>query len=324
MDKDQFDTLIKQHRKVITHFQQDSGAYPASPNFHAYKYSWFRDGAFIADGLSRAGDIGSVERFFSWCAKIITDRRDYILAGGKLDARFTYEGKEAHEEWGNFQLDGYGTWLWAMQGHAARHGRSLEKYQEAAGLAQHYLKWHWQEECMDWWEERMGVHMATLACVYAGLEAYQHPEAPMVKAAISMTAERTDASLLICPLLGAVTDEAFAPMLKKIETELVSVSGGVHRYAEDSYYGGGEWPVLTSLLGWYYRQLGRSDEARAKLAWVAAQVGEHHWLPEQAQINLLHPETFDEWVAKAGPSASPLLWSHGMFLTLLSELKTGN
>ena len=50
---------------LIDRLQDAGGAYPASPSFSAYRgYSWFRDGAFIADGMSAAGAVDSASRFF--------------------------------------------------------------------------------------------------------------------------------------------------------------------------------------------------------------------------------------------------------------------
>lgn len=306
---------------MVREFQQASGAYPASPNFEVYHYSWFRDGAFIADGMSRAGEVDSAERFFDWCADIVTARREHILSGGKLDARYTYDGQESTEDWETFQLDGYGTLLWAMQGHATRHERNMDKYQEAVGLIQHYLAVHWQEECADWWEERVGRHAASLACIYAGLKAYDHPAAAAVKAAIDLSHERTDASLLICALVGAVDAEMFAPVLAAIESELISQDGGVYRYRDDTYYGGGEWPVLTCMLGWYYAKLARSQDAGAKLEWAVQQMQDNGWVAEQSQAHLLHPEDYKPWVKKWGEPANPLLWSQAMLLTLATEIR---
>jgi len=315
------DTVCEKSAAVITAYQQPQGAYPASPNFINYQYSWFRDGAFIADGMSRAGHIESAERFFTWCARIVNDRRDYILDGGTLDARYTYDGHESSEAWETFQLDGYGTLLWAMKQHAIRHHRNIEQFQEAAGLIQHYLATHWQEPCFDWWEERKGRHAASLACIYAGLKAYEHPEAEAVRTAINISQERTDASLLICALFDAVDRETFAPLLTRIETELVSRDGGVYRYRDDTYYGGGEWPVLTAMLGWYYVRLGRLNDAEQKLSWIVAQMQDNGWIAEQSQTNLLHPEHYDPWVEKWGEPANPLLWSQAMLLNLASELQ---
>lgn len=320
MAHDTLGEFIQKNAEVILQYQQLSGAYPASPNFKVYNYSWFRDGAFIADGMSRAGQVESAEKFFAWCSDIVVSRREHILNGGKLDARYTYDGQESTDEWETFQLDGYGTWLWAMVGHAKRHNRPIDQFQEAAGLTQHYLATHWQEPCFDWWEERKGIHAASLACIYAGLNAYQHPEAARVRDAISLDNERTDSSLLVTALFDAVPTETFAPMLERIESELVSPDGGVWRYRDDVYYGGGEWPVLTGFLGWYYAKLGRADDAKQKVDWIRQQVQPNGWLAEQSQANLLHPEEYEPWIGRWGQPANPLLWSHAMAITAASEL----
>src|SRR5437763_1459666 len=110
--------------------QAPSGAYPASPTFSVYGYSWFRDGAFIADAMSRAGERASAERFFSWCNGVISGRADRIeslladratarpiAAERFLPCRFTLDGEDDAADWWNFQLDGYGTWLWALAAH---------------------------------------------------------------------------------------------------------------------------------------------------------------------------------------------------------------
>ena len=47
--------------ELILELQDASGAYPASPTFSAYAgYSWFRDGAFIADAVEKAKASGLV------------------------------------------------------------------------------------------------------------------------------------------------------------------------------------------------------------------------------------------------------------------------
>ena len=47
-----------------------------SPTFSAYRgYSWFRDGAFIADALSAGGASRLGRRpFFDWCARMLIER----------------------------------------------------------------------------------------------------------------------------------------------------------------------------------------------------------------------------------------------------------
>ncbi len=317
---EQIDWAIEKSAAVISRYQQDSGAYPSSPNFDVYKYSWIRDGAFIADGMSRVGRRESADQFFAWCSNLIIDRRESILNGEHLNARYTYSGQDPTNEWGSFQLDGYGLLLWAIKQHQQRYNLNENIYKEATGLIQHYLDIHWQEPCFDWWEEREGVHAATLACIYAGLQAYGHPTAAIVKAAINLKKERLDSSLIICGLFDAVDPPAMDQIIKDIEASLIGPDGGVYRYADDTYYGGGEWPITTGLLGWYYIKTGRQNQARLKLNWMIEQMKDSGWLPEQLKTNMLHPEYYDQWVAKWGHPANPLLWSQSMLLTLAHEM----
>ncbi|MEX2550928.1 MAG: glycoside hydrolase family 15 protein, partial [Nitriliruptoraceae bacterium] len=78
--------LVARSLQLITAHQAASGAYVASPTFPPYAFSWLRDGAFIADAMSRHGRVASAEAFFGWCARILTDRRErverLIAAGG--------------------------------------------------------------------------------------------------------------------------------------------------------------------------------------------------------------------------------------------------
>jgi GH15 family glucan-1,4-alpha-glucosidase len=294
---------------VIRAGQAPSGAYVACPDFEPYRYSWFRDGAFIADGMSRACDVGSAERFFDWCAGIVEERAAQIRGGERLHTRYTVDGRESEVDWPNFQIDGYGLWLWALRGHCDRHGRASDRWLGGIELTVEYLRRHAGTPCVDWWEEREGIHAATVASVAAGLEAWDE------RVELPRPDERLDASLLALPLLR----RGAAPVTE-IEDRLVSPGGGVHRHLEDTYYGGGEWLLLTAMLGLCYADIGRVEEARAKLDWVADHADSEGRMPEQAQDHLLAPEMYEQWLERWGPSASPLLWSHGMFLTLATAL----
>jgi GH15 family glucan-1,4-alpha-glucosidase len=259
--------------------------------------------------MSRAGEVESAERFFDWCTGILDDRAQEIRSGGRLHTRYTVDGRESAMDWPTFQVDGYGLWLWALREHCNRHSRPADRWQAAVELTLEYLRRQGGEPCIDWWEEREGLHAATLASVAAGAEAWdERIELPEPEV-------RLDASLLAFPLLG----RGAAP-LAAIEARLVSPGGGVHRHLEDTYYGGGEWLLLTAMLGLCYARAGRPDDARAKLDWVAARATAEGHLPEQSQDHLLSPAMYQPWVDKWGPPPSPLLWSHAMFLTLAAEL----
>src|SRR5215470_6439295 len=177
---------LAQRSVAVIHENQDtSGAFLASPNFPVYRYSWLRDGAFIADAMSRAGATECAERFFGWCARLIAARVDTIdellsrrRSGERLEhsdflhARYGVDGSEGSEQWWNFQLDGYGTWLWALDGHARRYRRSVDPYLDGAVASARYIAAFWSQPSYDWWEEHPDhVHTSTLASIAAGLSA---------------------------------------------------------------------------------------------------------------------------------------------------------
>ncbi len=107
--------------------------------------------------------------------------------------------------------------------------------------------------------------------------------------------------------------------LDQVEDTLV-VDGGVHRYLEDEYYGGGLWIVLAGALGCI--QAGY-DKARANeiLDWIEKHADTDGNLGEQVDSALRHPERRVPWVARWGPPASPLLWSHAMYLIAVAALE---
>ena len=299
--------LARRSVEVIRGGQHPSGGYVACPTFPPYGFSWLRDGSFIADAMSRVGEADSADAFFDWCARVVLARR----GAERLAARYTLEGEDDATEWPLLQHDGWGLWLWALHGHCERHGRSPHRWEEAVDATAGYLERVWREPCTDWWEERRGRHRVTLACLAAGLRAWDRD--PGVD--LGLAEERLDASLLALVPLGLAAPDDLAGV-----EALVSPGGGVHRHLEDVYYGGGEWLLLTAFRGWERLVAGDEPAARACLDWVVAHATDDGLLPEQSQDQLLHPETWDEWVAKWGPPPCPLLWSHAMFLTLANAL----
>lgn len=346
------DALARHSVRVIEEGQAPTGAYAASPTFPVYRYCWFRDGAFIADAMSRAGRTASADAFFEWCSRVLLARAESIerlierrrlgeaIAPEELlHCRYTLDGEEAPEQWWNFQLDGYGTWLWALKEHARRHVLDVSPYTEAVELCVRYLMAFWDVPSYDWWEENIGhQHTSTLAALYGGLRAassvlHADGAAASIREEVLARGVRdgrlvkwldgddVDASLIACATpfrLLQPGDPIMQRTVAALEEELAH--GGVHRYAGDTYYGGGEWPLLAGFLGWYYHETGRRDDAWAQLEWIAAQATSDGYLPEQVDGHVLAPGRRQEWLARWGPIATPLLWSHAMFLTLALEL----
>lgn len=353
--------LAERSVTLILANQAPSGAYLASPSFPVYRYSWLRDGAFVADAMSRAGEIASAESFFRWCDRILQARAprvdDLIARRGRgepidttelLHTRYTLDGEETDAEWWNFQLDGYGTWLWALAAHIRRHGHSVQGVGPGAGISARYIAAFWDQPSYDWWEEYASQrHTSTLAAVWAGLrgatDVLELPSESTIELAGSADAIRhtvladaaargrlakwlggdaVDASLLAAAVpfgLLAPDDPPMRATLEAIEADLVH-AGGVHRYLADTYYGGGEWLLLAGFLGWTYAALGREGEAHDELEWIARHATEAGELPEQVDDHLLAPTARTAWLDRWGPVATPLLWSHAMYLTLACTL----
>jgi GH15 family glucan-1,4-alpha-glucosidase len=347
---------------LIEALQDPSGAYPASPTFSAYRgYSWFRDGAFIADAMSAAGRVESASAFFDWCAAVLesqqervnvivdaAERGEPVPDAEMLPTRFSLDGTIGNDDWWDFQLDGYGTWLWAVVEHSRRHGLDLQRWQTAILLTIDYLLASWRRPCFDWWEEHSEhIHVSTLGCIAAGmrsvvtidvidparLAACSAAEAEILDLIRSqgtvdghfskwLGSDAVDGSLLslISPLMILpASDPMVVATVGAVEVDLTE-ENGVHRYLGDTFYGGGQWPILTCFLGLAEASLGNREPALARLRWAASTINDADELPEQVGGHLLDPTRVAEWVSRWGAVAQPLLWSHAMYIRLAIEL----
>ena len=352
--------LAAHSRAVILANQAPNGAFLAGPTFSQYQFAWLRDGAFIAEALDLVGDHAAAGRFHDWVAGLVVGSRAGLAravadAGAGqapdpadyLHCRYRIDGSPGPEDWPTFQLDGPGIWLWSLGVHARAGGRVTAAHRQAAVLVARYLAALWAHPSYDAWEESPEhVHTSTLAGILAGLRALDTVApgalADDVAAARDALAGRllagkgafvkwdgnaeVDGSLLWLAAPYALVDPRsarFAATLARVEAELVSPDGGVHRYRADTYYGGGEWLLLTAALGRVYlrrHDAGDRDRAAACLRWIEAQAGADLALPEQVATSTLHPEHIGEWEVRWGASARPLLWSHASYLALRREL----
>lgn len=348
--------LRKRSIEIIRAGQSDTGAYIASPNFPTYHYCWLRDGAFSAYGMDRAGEHDSALRFHRWVARTVManahkveelirkDRAGETIHPREwLHCRYTLNGDEGQEDWGNFQLDGYGTWLWSLCAHVRIAGAPglLAEFGPAIDVVVRYLTAFWDRPNFDSWEEHGDeIHPATLACLYGGLRAVGLPDAVAAADQIRRyvlgefvhggrltkfaDGRSIDANLLwVAVPFGLLAPDD--PIMKETVAELerVCVTGGVHRYPEDTYYGGGEWLLLTAWLGWYWVHLGNTGRAAELLAWVEQQADPEGNMTEQVTARSFDPTMIAVWEGRWGPVANPLLWSHAMYLVLLSAVREG-
>jgi GH15 family glucan-1,4-alpha-glucosidase len=340
--------------RVLKEGQAQSGALVASPNFPTYRYAWLRDGAFCARALDAVGERDAAVAWHRWVAAsveahrgLIEDAIAAVAAGRQLPpeafppARYTLEGRlegepDDDEPWPNFQIDGYGMWLWALEQHldegpGEELGRTIE-------LVASYLEATWRLPSFSCWEELDGgQHAATHGAVAAGLASAARllGDARWAGAAGAVRDDllarfahdgrlgrgpddpRVDGSLIWLGVpfgVLAEDDPVLAATIDAVERDLCGPGGGVYRYLGDTYYGGGQWLLLTSSLAWHHARTGNRGRAAELQAWVRAQARPNGDLPEQTTDRSQAPSFIDEWIGRWGPVATPLLWSHAMYL----------
>lgn len=348
--------LFRRCIEVIKENQSTSGAYPAGPTFPKYQYCWFRDSSFCAYAMNLVGEHDSATQFHKWASRTVINNAEIIKRAVKksrrgvpldtadtLHTRYTLNGETGSEDWPNFQLDGFGTWLWSLQEYQRLVEYPLDGIVlEAAQLVADYIEALWSRSCFDCWEEFPDkIHTYTLGSIFAGLSAagelidkryntvrdelkdfiYTECTAPgyFVK---YVGIDTVDASLLGLSIpykVIPVDDPLMVATVAQIESRLRS-GGGVHRYTRDTYYGGGEWVLLTGWLGWYYAQIGKFEQARELLGWMEGCASQDGNLPEQVPLSLNDQSYYEPWRKRWGEIASPLLWSHAKYLILSKQI----
>jgi GH15 family glucan-1,4-alpha-glucosidase len=330
----------------------------------------------VAYAMDLAGSHDSARSYHRWVVNVI-DRYKFKIPLIKqalkntkplkdedfLFTRYTFDGREdINANWGNFQIDGYGTWLWAACGHFHMTGDKtwLKSVERSLGLIVEYLQLVWCLPNYDCWEENPDLlHSYSIASAYGGLRAVLKligekeinlDPAPIQKSMGGMKdfirkygvfneeltkhinldlannpdkISSVDASLLgaaIPGMLFPLDNPVMINTISSIQQKLVSPDGGVYRYKRDSYYGGGQWVLLTAWLGWVECKIGQHDLAGKRLEWIEKQTDENDWLPEQVPHNLLAPKSYNKWLDNWGEIAKPLLWSHAMYMILYLTL----
>jgi GH15 family glucan-1,4-alpha-glucosidase len=344
-------SLIQRSLAILREGQTESGAFIASPTFPVYRYCWFRDGTFIAQALDLWGDRDAARRFYEWGCSVTLENKRVVgeATSGPVGAvprvylhtRYRADGSISADDWPNFQLDGFGTFLWGIADHIDRCGGPIpDGWREAAALLVRYLSHLWRSPNYDCWEEFPDdIHISTLCAIHGGLAAASRcfgkpgwqdvadeirsyvvvkgaPDGWLNK---SIGVNASDASTLWAAVPFNVFDageEVMTRTLDRIRKNLEAPNGGVHRYSTDSYYGGGLWVLLTAYLGEV--MLARGDWAAAGevLQWIEAQASPDGDLPEQIPSDLNETSMYEPWKERWGPIASPLLWSHAAYLRL--------
>lgn len=351
--------IVQKSIQLLKDGQTSNGSFVACENFGNYKYSWFRDGSYIAYALLEYGYQQEANQFIEWGATVVNRYQEKMEScirtfqqGGSIaeedffHTRFTLDGYEVPGHWGFSQFDGLGIWLWF----ACRffmHDTQIKPSTEiinALNKTAEYISIIWPVGCSDCWEENEGgQHTYTLASIVAGLREYSNwsghieykERADSVWTYLnqncltlngfikSVGMDASDANLIgLCEPYNLVSwdDPDFQKTLSRIEKELMTP--GLHRFRADTYYGGGEWVLLTGWIGWMYAKHGRMNDAKILRTWIESMASPDGFLAEQVPQHLFAPDGYAQWVKTAGKIATPLLWSHAMYLLLSKEIDT--
>lgn len=348
------DPSIKRSTLAILRNQSHNGAFVASPDFAEYQFCWLRDGSFSAYALDQVGEHEASDRYHRWVngaieriSEIIDTVIEMRFRGEALDpahmppARFALDGSSVIDDWPNFQIDGYGTWLWSLGQHLTLSGNPTlpDELHASVARAARYLATFALNPCYDVWEESgTALHSSTLACVYGGLvtaAGLLHDDELLRTADVVRTRLETDAARLSlyakssenesvdssslwlhAPFHVVDANDPFFIETVKVIVEMLTFEGGLRRYADDTYFGSGSWPVLTASLGWHYTEIGDLEGAKLCRDWVASHFDDVGHLGEQFGGERRDRVHYDEWVERWGPPALDLTWSHAMFIVL--------
>lgn len=352
--------LFEKSISIILQNQSKEGAFIASPEFPTYHFCWMRDGSFIAYAMDTAGKYDAAEKFYSWVDRVINrygskldvieeklSKGEKLEKGDFLNARYTMEGYDEEDKgWGNFQLDGYGTWLWGLAQHVKFTNKVslIEDYKNSINTSIRYIEKLWFYPNYDVWEENSDkIHTSTLACLYGGLisinKYLKREDVKMLACSIKtfiltnctlnnsfikyIGTDEVDSSLTWLGIPFNVVDvnsDIFQDTLNRIEKELVH-NYGAHRYAKDTYYGGGEWILLSCSFALCCLKRGEYGKAEAIKKWVESQADENGNLTEQVCSHVNNEIYYPYWVKNWGEVAKPLLWSHAMYIILTKEIE---
>ncbi|HUZ41936.1 MAG TPA: glycoside hydrolase family 15 protein [Acidimicrobiales bacterium] len=360
LDRPRFDNSFQESVDAILRNQSASGAIVASPDFTQYHFCWLRDGSFSAYALDRAGEHEASARYHAWVNEaiggisgIIDDVINKMVSGEQLDpsimppARFALDGTSVIDDWPNFQIDGYGTWLWSLGQHLIESNQSAlpKELRSSVARAARYLATFALSPCYDVWEENgSAVHTSTLASVYGGLTSAAKllddpglDESALVvkhrlREAVSngvyvKSSENSDVDAselwLLTPFQAVVaSDRTFVETVATIEDRL-SLDGGLRRYPTDTYFGSGAWPVLTASLGWHHLNVGSIVQAQRCLDWLTERFDTDGHLGEQFGGERRDLRHYNEWRDRWGPPAVDLTWSHAMYVILADAIARG-
>ncbi|GKX28406.1 hypothetical protein SH1V18_08860 [Vallitalea longa] len=341
--------LIEKSINLIKGSQLKSGIIIGSHTHWAYKYCFLKDNSFSVYALDIMGDYNVGDKYYDWSSKKIIEleykianaikrykNNEKLLNSDYLYSIYNDNGIE-DEQRSNFQLDGYGVWLWGICQHMKMTNQKKDVYIKSIELVAKYLECFWKSPCFGCWEEKDDrIHTSTLACICGGLQEAHDiiPKNEYNKIAMEIKTyilrncviegrfskyafyDDIDSSLLFLALpfhVIELTDDRMIKTVSEIEKALLN-DNGLHRYGSDSYFGGGRWINLTCWLAWYYKKVGNTSKLDILINWVENRSNGNGELPEQIIDKVLNYDYIERWKEIYGDIVCPSIWAHAMYI----------
>ncbi|HEY1198244.1 MAG TPA: glycoside hydrolase family 15 protein [Thermoplasmata archaeon] len=336
---------------LLRHSTGPNGAIIASPDTRSlvaagdtYNYCWWRDGGYVSKAMDEAGLYENAARFLHFAQQCQNPDGSFFhrhYPDGAL-------GSTWHPP-PFLQIDQTATVVAAAWHHFKRGADPdvlLDLWPLVKGAANFLANFRDPETGLpapsfDLWEERLGIHVYSVAAVAHALEraarvateigkdptAWRTASTDISRIAVerfwdaktnrfvrslSPRDERMDASLLPALKLGLIawTDPRARGAVDGIEARLwVPGIGGLARYEGDKYYGQeNPWIVCTLWLAEARLRLGDRGRCRELIEWAATHATPTRLLPEQIDRTTGEPK-----------SATPLTWSHSTFVDVVHK-----
>lgn len=324
--------MIKQAQKVLDALRMESGLYLASSS-DEYHFVWIRDNCYAAmatlwEPSNRYEQtyhaLFDIFRRYTWKLEYhVTHRPNEAFE--YVHPRYTVDGWEVQEPWGNAQNDAIGIFLYGVA-EGLRQKRAMFRDAVDRQIVQMLVKYlrnleYWHDADNGMWEENCEVHMSSVGACAAGLLAIssfiQVDWDSIVRGLTTVLSHypRESASKdcdlaelsLVYPYQLLPVDLA-RRLLVNVEQNLLR-SHGTIRYQGDKYYTKQEWEAEWSMglpwLGLAYLTIGDINKACEYLDWTERVMISPGVLPELFVGELHTPN-----------GNTPLAWSQALYLIL--------
>jgi GH15 family glucan-1,4-alpha-glucosidase len=343
-----YESIIKQHLKILKSLQFKSGLFTASkPSVKTgYDKAWLRDNFYECIAFEILGDWDTVKKTYRAILDIFRKHELKIDHAIQKKPQYTYQYiharynpytfEEFWEEWGNKQNDSVGCILFKIGELEKEKKIKILESEEDYRIIQKLVNYlanleYWNDPDSGVWEENQEVHASSIGACIAGLEMVKDIEGIKVpeeiikkgyQALAKILPRESEKKFVDLALLSLIwpyeltTKRQTKEILKNIEYHLLR-NKGIIRYKGDQYYNKNpdniseeaEWTFGLSWLSIIYERLGEKKKAEIFLKKAIETQTKEGEIPELFYSN-----------TNLANDNSPLGWSESLFITALYYL----